>query len=313
MKQVVNSIAAALLFGCVIFLSSCGKQKVKSADFINNVQCAQTGVTYSVTNQTIKTNEYLELIVTVTTDDTSTIIFPDMITPNGFIPVDRTATQGKVTGAKTVEYSCRYTFEPTVPGDFAISPFRVMTVQNATTFNVVTSKVPITVKSLFAEDATIDIMDIEPEVSECSNNLIPIIIGSILLLGTVITYQLKKHNGVVTSTIAKQAEDEICKLNSSDVEFAHKLREICINYLEKQVEVDFGAASNEEVISKLEELRIFNSDIIKLVSNLLGDIYLAKYSKETVPEQELCVQALEFLARSAVSFEVSREFAEGEV
>jgi len=314
MKLVANSIAMAALLICTTLLTSCGgKKSVDQADFIDSVQCVQTTVTYSVAESTVKTNEYLDLVVTAATNDTSTIIFPDTIRLEGFIPVDRTVSQGRVVEHKTIEYSCRYVFEPTVPGDFTIHPFNVKTVQGETAHSVATLEIPVTVRSLFAEGAPVDIMDIEPPASELNHTLLCSLLAIMLIVLLATVYRINHGDQGLYRCPLKQAEYEISQLNSSDREFAHRLREICITYLERQTEVNFGAASNEEVIFKLEELRIFNVDIIGLFSELLGGINRAKYSQEAIAAQDLCSQALEFLARSTVSFEVSKEFAEGEV
>lgn len=311
MKQVVNLLRTFGFICTMALLSSCNEKVVEQLNFSGRTQCAQTEVLYTSSKTVLKTNEYLELLLTVNTDDKSTIDFPEWVGIDSFIQVDRTIGKGKAIGATLVQYCCRYTFEPTVPGDYVIAPLLIQTTKGKESFKITTGEIPISVQSLFDKGVTVDILDLEPPVAEYSYQNIAFVVLGTLPFIILIIYLTNRKKVVVFQSPTNQAEQDMLLLKESDPHFAQNIRVICTTYLKAQTQIRFDTSSNDEIIHKLSTLRIFNTELIDVTTNLLGSIDRAKFSNDSVDSAELRKLAQEFFTRSSISFDMSKEFTQG--
>ena len=306
MKQVANFTICSFILGVLLILCSCDTNELNAKPDVNElIETENISLSYSIDKQTIATNEYIELNITAETSDLTTVLFPEYISAENLINIAHSVSQPKATGVNSIQYTCSYTFEATIPGSFEIPPVEITCAE----FSIATHAVPITVQSLFAKGENVDIMDIEPELTQSK---VPLIMGIILIIIAIvgcIAMSLRSPSRAAQRTPAKQAEFLLSKLQPTDADYAMQVLKICVKYLEYEVGTPLNTASTEEIIEVLSERRIFNIELIELTKTLFNDIDQAKFSQDAVSPERLCKQTLEFLARTSVSFEVSKEFA----
>ncbi len=270
MKLVVNSF----LLIAVLLFSSCTNEKNETYDQVQFKQvfdCHTSKITYSIEKTLIRTDELLEVEVSVEMPQSSTVTLPMKLDVMNLFFVDIIVSNRALLPNGNVEQYVKFIYEPELPVNSKIEPFTIRISDKGREYETVIGESVLEVITLLDKNKLNQIKDSAQAMKTVEDYLIYLFcaVTSVLLVSFVIFSVFRSRKEAHRADLI--ALKELACLNTKNDSMADSVWRSFIIYLSAEFGEKFASLTAEEI-----GMQVMNSKYLsKRLSEELGEVLLS--------------------------------------